>query len=543
MVDDVVAYRTLEAPATSRSLLRQAMAERAFDAVVFTSGSTVRGLGSLAASDGLDVTSIPAICIGPETGRSSDAGRVPASLGRVQPGRRCPRSHDRLGLDATPGDRMTLDLDAPPGQPAADAARRTPSALGACGERRPSAHWSARPGSTRRCSSRRSSSSPGSGVREPIGSMPGVHRMSPDVAADEAARLADLGVGGVILFGLPGAKDALGTEASADDGIVQQAFRRIRERDLPIVTIADTCLCEYTDHGHCGPLAADGSVDNDAAVARLAEIGRRQARAGADIVAPSAMMDGQVAAIRRGPRRGRASARRRSWPTPRSTPRRSTGRSARPPTAPRRSAIGAAYQMDPANGREAMREMALDVAEGADILLVKPALPGLDLVAAARARFDLPIAAYQVSGRVRDDRRGGRARLARRSPRDDGDGHGDRPCRGGDRHHVRRRGSRDVAPGRAMSDDPMSDQMYIQALGLGLDPAWRRLSDADRHADGCDFRAAYAAVDRRRRPDAAATRRSASSRASTSSCGAWRRAWRPSRRRSRRSSAPAWVGG
>ena len=109
---------------------------------------------------------------------------------------------------------------------------------------------------------------PGSGVREPIGSMPGVHRMSPDVAADEAARLADLGVGGVILFGLPGAKDALGTEASADDGIVQQAFRRIRERDLPIVTIADTCLCEYTDHGHCGPLAVDGSVDNDGGASR-----------------------------------------------------------------------------------------------------------------------------------------------------------------------------------------------------------------------------------------------------------------------------------
>jgi porphobilinogen synthase len=139
---------------------------------------------------------------------------------------------------------------------------------------------------------------PGSGVREPIASMPGVARLSPDVAAEEAARLAELGVGGVILFGLPEAKDALGTGASADDGIVQDAFRRIRSLELPLVTIADTCLCEYTDHGHCGPLAPDGSVDNDAALTRLAETAVSQARAGADVVAPSAMMDGQVAAIR-----------------------------------------------------------------------------------------------------------------------------------------------------------------------------------------------------------------------------------------------------
>jgi len=139
---------------------------------------------------------------------------------------------------------------------------------------------------------------PGVGVREPIDSMPGQARLSPDLAADEAARLAELGVGGVILFGLPGAKDALGSGASAEDGIVHDAFRRIRALELPLVTIADTCLCEYTDHGHCGPLAADGSVDNDAALVRLAEIAVSQARAGADIVAPSAMIDGQVGAIR-----------------------------------------------------------------------------------------------------------------------------------------------------------------------------------------------------------------------------------------------------
>jgi Delta-aminolevulinic acid dehydratase len=238
---------------------------------------------------------------------------------------------------------------------------------------------------------------PGSGIREPIDSMPGQARLSPDVAAEEAARLADLGVGGIILFGLPEAKDPLGTGASADEGIVQDAFRRIRALQLPLVTIADTCLCEYTDHGHCGPLAGDGSVDNDAALRRLAETALSQARAGADIVAPSAMMDGQVAAIRSaldgaGLDQVAIMAYAAKHASAFYGPFREAADSA-PAFGDRRS-----YQMDPANGREALREMALDVAEGADILLVKPALPGLDLVAAARARFDLPIAAYQVSG-------------------------------------------------------------------------------------------------------------------------------------------------
>jgi porphobilinogen synthase len=238
---------------------------------------------------------------------------------------------------------------------------------------------------------------PGVGVREPIASMPGVARVSPDVAADETARLAGLGVGGVILFGLPQHKDVFGSEASTEDGIVQDAFRRIRALELSIVAIADTCLCEYTDHGHCGPLASDGSVDNDAALERLAETAVSQARAGADIVAPSAMMDGQVGAIRvalddagfeQTPIMAYASKHASAF----YGPFRDAADSA-PAFGDRRG-----YQMDPANGREAMREMALDVAEGADILLVKPALPGLDLIAAARQRFDLPIAAYQVSG-------------------------------------------------------------------------------------------------------------------------------------------------
>ena len=238
---------------------------------------------------------------------------------------------------------------------------------------------------------------PGRGVREPIASMPGVARLSPELAADEAARLADLGIGGAILFGLPEAKDPFGLEASADDGIVQEAFGRIRDRDLPIVAIADTCLCEYTDHGHCGPLAPDGSVDNDAALERLAATAVSQARAGADIVAPSAMMDGQVAAIREaldaeGFHQTAIMAYASKHASAFYGPFREAADSA-PAFGDRRG-----YQMDPANGREALREIAIDVAEGADLILVKPALPSLDLIAAARARFDLPIAAYQVSG-------------------------------------------------------------------------------------------------------------------------------------------------
>ena len=238
---------------------------------------------------------------------------------------------------------------------------------------------------------------PGVNRRDPIGSMPGQARLSPDLAAAEAARLAELGVGGVILFGLPESKDPFGSEASADDGIVQEAFRRIRALELPLVTIADTCLCEYTDHGHCGPLAPDGSVDNDAALVRLANTAVTQARAGADVVAPSAMIDGQVRAIRAAldqagfeqtPIMAYASKHASAF----YGPFREAADSA-PAFGDRRG-----YQMDPANGREALREMDLDVAEGADILLMKPALPGLDLIAAARQRFDLPIAAYQVSG-------------------------------------------------------------------------------------------------------------------------------------------------
>jgi porphobilinogen synthase len=238
---------------------------------------------------------------------------------------------------------------------------------------------------------------PGHGRREPIGSMPGVDRLTPDEAVVEARRLATLGVGGVILFGLPAEKDPVGTGAWIDDGIVQETLRRMRDADLGLVLIADTCLCEYTDHGHCGPLLADGRVDNDAAVARLGETGASQARAGADLVAPSAMMDGQVAAIRAALDAGGSSdtailAYAAKTASAFYGPFRDAADSA-PAFGDRRG-----YQMDPANARESMREMAIDVDEGADMLLVKPALPSLDILAAARSRFDLPIGAYQVSG-------------------------------------------------------------------------------------------------------------------------------------------------
>jgi len=238
---------------------------------------------------------------------------------------------------------------------------------------------------------------PGNGLREPVGSMPGVERVSPDQALADARSLAALGIGGLILFGLPAEKDDVGTGGWVRDGIVQETLRRLRDADLDLVLIADTCLCEYTDHGHCGPLLADGRVDNDVTIELYARTAASQAEAGADIVAPSGMMDGQVAAIRRGlDADGHQDAAIMAY----------AAKTASAFYGPFREAAGSTpafgdrrgYQMDPANGRESMREIAVDIAEGADMLLVKPALPSLDILAAARARYDVPIGAYQVSG-------------------------------------------------------------------------------------------------------------------------------------------------
>jgi porphobilinogen synthase len=237
----------------------------------------------------------------------------------------------------------------------------------------------------------------GVGRREPIPSLPGIDHVSADEAVRDAERYAELGLGGVILFGLPEEKDPDGTGAWIEDGVVQEATRQLRAADLPLVLIADTCLCEYTSHGHCGPLRPDGLVDNDAALVSLARTAVSQAAAGADIVAPSAMMDGQVAAIRHALDNGGMT----------DDPLRAqAAKAASAVYGPFRAAAGSApafgdrraYQMDSSNRLEAMREIGLDVDEGADILMIKPALPQLDLIAEARARWDLPLAAYQVSG-------------------------------------------------------------------------------------------------------------------------------------------------
>jgi porphobilinogen synthase len=238
---------------------------------------------------------------------------------------------------------------------------------------------------------------PGVGVREPISSLPPHDRYSVDELVIEAERLARLGIGGLLLFGLPASKDPRGTGAWTEDGIVQEALRELRSRDLPLVLMADTCLCEYTDHGHCGVVTRDGGIDNDASLELLAASAVAQARAGADVVAPSAMMDGQVAAIRLAlDANGFGDTAIMAY----------AAKAASAFYGPFREAAGSApafgdrrsYQKDPANARESLRELELDVAEGADLLLVKPAITQLDQIAAARARFHLPVAAYQVSG-------------------------------------------------------------------------------------------------------------------------------------------------
>jgi porphobilinogen synthase len=238
------------------------------------------------------------------------------------------------------------------------------------------------------------------GLREPITAMPGQYRLGLGALPDEARRLRAARIGAVLLFGLPSTKDAIGSGAWAADGIVQEAIRMLRGTDPEMAIIADVCLCEYTSHGHCGVLDGNGEdavIDNDASLEPLTHTAVSLAEAGADIVAPSAMMDGQVAAIRRAlDRSGHGQTAILAYAAKHASafygPFREAADSA-PAFGDRRS-----YQMDPANGREALREIGADLVEGADLIMVKPALPSLDLVAAARARTEVPIAAYQVSG-------------------------------------------------------------------------------------------------------------------------------------------------
>ena len=237
----------------------------------------------------------------------------------------------------------------------------------------------------------------GRGVREPIAPMPGQFRLSVDQLAREAEDLVSLDIPAILLFGLPAAKDARGSEAWDADGIVQRAVRALKDAQPELIVVTDVCLCEYTDHGHCGVLDDAGGVINDATVELLAQTAASQAAAGADIIAPSDMMDGRVGAIRAAlDGAGFAERALMSYAAKFASafygPFREAADSA-PAFGDRRG-----YQMDPANGREAMRAIERDLAEGADIAMIKPALPYLDLVARARARFDAPLAAYQVSG-------------------------------------------------------------------------------------------------------------------------------------------------
>jgi porphobilinogen synthase len=237
---------------------------------------------------------------------------------------------------------------------------------------------------------------PGNGVRREIASMPGVYNLSIDEATKEVAAAYDIGVRSIILFGLPESKDELASGAYAEDGIVQRAIRSIRQSSPEVIIMADTCLCEYTSHGHCG-VVRGREVLNDESLELLARTALSQAAAGADIVAPSAMMDGQVGAIREllddeGFENTAIMAYAVKYASGFYGPFREAAQSA-PEFGDRR-----AYQMDPPNVREAMREAELDYSEGADILMVKPATVYLDVLRIIRDRFDVPTAAYHVSG-------------------------------------------------------------------------------------------------------------------------------------------------
>ncbi|RLT42095.1 MAG: porphobilinogen synthase [Chloroflexi bacterium] len=237
----------------------------------------------------------------------------------------------------------------------------------------------------------------GTNVRTPIDSMPGQYQLSVDQMEREARELSEVGVKAVLLFGLPADKDPEGSEAYASDGIVQQAVRELKRVDPSLVVVVDVCLCEYTDHGHCGLLTPTGEVDNDQSLALLSRMAVTCAEAGADVIAPSDMMDGRVGAIRE----ALDEAGFESLPIMAYSAKYASGF-----YGPFREAAGSTpqfgdrrgYQMDPANGREARREVAADTDEWADITMVKPALAYLDVIRDVREHTDLPLAAYNVSG-------------------------------------------------------------------------------------------------------------------------------------------------
>jgi porphobilinogen synthase len=237
---------------------------------------------------------------------------------------------------------------------------------------------------------------PGKGVNRPVDSMPGVAQLSIDRATQECVAIEQLGIPAVLLFGVPESKDATGSSAYADDGIIPSAVRAIKQAAPGLVVITDVCLCEYTDHGHCG-VVVEGDVDNDSTIDLLAKEALAHARAGADIVAPSDMMDGRVNCIRdaldeEGFEQVSIMSYAAKFASGLYGPFRDAADST-PQFGDRRS-----YQMDPPNGNEALREVQMDIGEGADIVMVKPALPYLDLVWRVKQEFGYPVAAYQVSG-------------------------------------------------------------------------------------------------------------------------------------------------
>ncbi len=237
---------------------------------------------------------------------------------------------------------------------------------------------------------------PGTNVRNPIKSMPGNFQLSCDLLVEECKKLVDLGVNNVILFGIPKEKDPVGSEGYADDGIVPSAIRDLRREVKNLVIWADVCMCEYTDHGHCGVIA-DGTVDNEATLELLSKAAVVYARSGADIVAPSDMMDGRVGAIRDGlDEHGFEKTIIVSYAAKYASgfygPFRDAAES--PPAFGDRKG----YQMDPPNILEALREVEMDIEEGADVVMVKPALPYLDVIRRVKDEFEIPVAAYSVSG-------------------------------------------------------------------------------------------------------------------------------------------------
>ena len=371
LVDEVTAYETVEGPAESAEELRQALRQPDIAAVVFASGSAVRGFMKLGGP-----TSLPAITIGPRTSAvARDAGfqvvaeaeaagveQLAAAVTRAIPNVNTPGAERPRRLRTSPAVRALVRET-----------RLDPEQLIA-----PLFVISGRE------------------TRHEIPSLVGHHRLTPDLALREAHRFAELGIGGVLLFGIPESKDRNGSGADDPRGPVPETLRLLRGEGLPLALAADVCLCEYTSHGHCGVLDGE-KVDNDATLPRLAAAAIAYAEAGADIVGPSAMMDGQVAALRSGlDAAGLGGTAIMAY----------ASKHASSFYGPFREAAGStpsfgdrkSYQMDPANAHEALREMQLDADEGADILMVKPAITSLDLLARARPRFDLPLAAYQVSG-------------------------------------------------------------------------------------------------------------------------------------------------